>query len=100
MGISAADVKALRDKTGLGIMDILLIHRGRRYIVELKIRRYTGTIDEALEQLTEKYLTPESVDQGYIVIFDPATRVGELCVPERHLVGEKDVLSFNIGIGK
>ncbi|HIJ21135.1 MAG TPA: hypothetical protein HPP58_08820 [Deltaproteobacteria bacterium] len=87
-------------KTGLGIMDIMLIHRGLKYIVELKIRRYSGTIDEALEQLTEKYLAPERVDRGYIVVFDPATKVGELCTPGRHRVGGKDVLSFNIGIGR
>ncbi len=87
-------------KTGLGIMDILLIHRGVKYIIELKIKRYSGTIDEALEQLTEKYLKPERVDRGYIVVFDPATKVGELCTPGKHRVGEKDVLSFNIGIGR
>ncbi len=87
-------------KTGLGIMDILLIHRGVKYIIELKIKRYSGTIDEALEQLTEKYLKPERVDRGYIVVFDPATKVGKLCTPGKHRVGEKDVLSFNIGIGK
>ncbi|MBT3367875.1 MAG: hypothetical protein HN416_12035 [Nitrospina sp.] len=87
-------------KTGLGVMDILLIHRGVKYIIELKIKRYSGTIDEALEQLTEKYLKPERVDRGYIVVFDPGTKVGELCTPGKHRVGGKDVLSFNIGIGK
>ena len=87
-------------KTGLGIMDIMLIHRDKKYIIELKIKRYSGTIDEALEQLTEKYLLPEMVTHGYIVIFDPKTKVGELCTPQKHRVGDKDVLSFNIGIGK
>ena len=87
-------------KTGLGVMDILLIHRGVKYIIELKIKRYSGTMDEALEQLTEKYLKPERVDRGYIVVFDPGTKVGELCTPGKHRVGGKDVLSFNIGIGR
>ncbi len=87
-------------KTGLGIMDIMLIHRDKKYIIELKIKRYSGTIDEALEQLTEKYLLPEMVTHGYIVIFDPKTKVGELCTPQKHRVGDMDVLSFNIGIGK
>lgn len=87
-------------KTGLGIMDIMLIHRDKKYIIELKINRYSGTIDEALEQLTEKYLLPEMVTHGYIVIFDPKTKVGELCTPQKHRVGDMDVLSFNIGIGK
>ncbi|MCP4688356.1 MAG: hypothetical protein GY859_09905 [Desulfobacterales bacterium] len=66
----------------------------------MKINRYAGTIDDALEQLTEKYLLPERVDHGYIVMFDPKTRVGELCKPEIHQVGDREVLSFNIGIGK
>jgi len=87
-------------KTGLGIMDIMLIYRGRKYIIELKIRRYAGTIDEALEQLTEKYLAPERVAHGYIVVFDPATKVGDLCTPGKHRAGGREVLSFNIGIGK
>ena len=87
-------------RTGLGIMDIMLIHRGKKYIIELKIKRYAGTIDEALEQLTEKYLLPEMVAHGYIVVFDPKTRAGQLCIPQKHRVGDKEVLSFNIGIGK
>ncbi|MCD6293727.1 MAG: AAA-like domain-containing protein [Deltaproteobacteria bacterium] len=87
-------------KTGLGIMDIMLIYRGKKYIIELKINRYAGTIDDALEQLTEKYLLPERVAHGYIVVFDPKTKAGELCTPRKHRAGGKDVLSFNIGIGK
>ncbi len=81
-------------------MDIMLVHNGKKYIIELKINRYTGTLDDALEQLTEKYLLPERVDNGYIVMFDPKTRVGELCEPGSHQVGDKEVLSYNIGIGK
>ncbi len=65
-------------KTGLGIMDIMLVHKGKKYIIELKINRYAGTLDDALEQLTEKYLLPERVDHGYIVMFDPKTRGGAL----------------------
>jgi len=87
-------------KTGLGIMNIMLIYRDEKYIIELKIKRYSGTIDEALEQLAEKYLLPERAAHGYIVIFDPKTQTGELCTPRKHRVGDKDVLSFNIGIGE
>ena len=86
-------------RTGLGIMDIMLIHGRTRYIIEIKINRYSGTLDDALEQLTERYLLPQRIDHGYIVLFDPKIRVGELCTPQIHQVGVNKVLSFNIGIG-
>ena len=87
-------------RTGLGIMDIMLIYKNKRYIIETKVKRYRGTVDEALEQLAEKYLLPERVSHGYIVIFDPKTRVGELCTPQKHIMEGKEILSFNIGIGR
>ena len=87
-------------RTGLGIMDIMLVYKNSKYIVETKINRYPGTADEALEQLTEKYLMPEKVDHGYIVLFDPKTKVGELCTPQKKVVEGKEVLIFNIAIGR
>ncbi|MEA3386518.1 MAG: AAA-like domain-containing protein [Thermodesulfobacteriota bacterium] len=87
-------------RTGLGIMDIMLIYKSNKYIIETKVKRYSGTVDEALEQLAEKYLLPEKVSHGYIVIFDPKTRVGELCTPQKHILEGKKILSFNIGIGR
>ncbi len=87
-------------RTGLGIMDIMLIYKDKKYIIETKVKRYSGIIDDALEQLTEKYFLPERVTRGYIVLFDPKTRVGELCAPQTHQVGNKEILSFNIGIGR
>ena len=87
-------------RTGLGIMDIMLINKNKRYIIETKVKRYPGTVDEALEQLAEKYLLPERVSHSYIVIFDPKTRVGELCTPQNHIMEGKEILSFNIGIGR
>ncbi len=87
-------------RTGLGIMDIMLIRGHTRYIIETKINRYTGTLDDALEQLAERYLLPERVDHGYIVLFDPKTRVGELCTPRIHRMQDKEIMSYNIGIGR
>jgi hypothetical protein len=87
-------------RTGLGIMDIMLVHGQNKYIVETKINRYPGTAEEALEQLTEKYLLPEKVDHGYIVLFDPKTKVGELCTPQKHMAEGKEILIFNIAIGR
>lgn len=87
-------------RTALGIMDILLVCRDKRYIIETKIKRYPGVTEEALEQLTERYLLPKRVDHGYIVMFDPKTKVGALCTPRVHDVRDKKILSFNIGMGK
>ena len=87
-------------RTGQGIMDIMLVYKNNKYIVETKINRYTGTAEEALEQLTEKYLLPEKVDHGYIVLFDPKTKVGELCSPQKHMAEGKEILIFNIAIGR
>jgi hypothetical protein len=87
-------------RTGLGIMDIMLVYKKNKYIVETKINRYPGTAEEALEQLTEKYLLPEKVDHGYIVLFDPKTMVGELCTPQKHVAEGKEILIFNIAIGR
>ena len=87
-------------RTGLGIMDIMLIYKDRKYIIETKVKRYSGTVDEALEQIAEKYLLPEKVNNGYIVMFDPKIRVGELCTPQKHMLEGKEILSFNIGIGR
>jgi len=39
-------------RTGLGIMDIMLVYKKNKYIVETKINRYPGTAEEALEQLS------------------------------------------------
>jgi len=88
--------------TGLGRMDILLIHRGRKYIIETKINRSNidKTIDKAVEQICGKYLLTEKAEEGYVVVFDVKTRVGEVSTPQKRLVEGKEILSFNIGIGR
>ena len=87
-------------RIGLGIMDIMLVHGQNKYIVETKINRYPGTTEEALEQLSEKYLLPEKVDHGYIVLFDPKTKVGKICTPQKRKAEGKEILIFNIAIGR
>lgn len=88
--------------TGLGRMDILLTWRGRKYVVETKVNRGNRerTIDRAVLQLCEKYLLTEQADEGYVVVFDIKTRVGELQQPERRVMGDTTVLVFVIGIGR
>ena len=88
--------------SGLGRMDILLIYRGRKYIIETKINRSHGdrALNKAIDQLCGKYLLTEQVDEGYVVVFDLKTIVGELCTPRKHQAEGKEILSFNIGIGR
>ena len=88
--------------TGLGRMDILLTYRGRKYIIETKINRTSieRTLGKAVDQLCGKYLLTEKAEMGYIVIFDPKTRVGEVCDPQRHIEKGKEIQSFLVGIGR
>ncbi len=88
--------------TGLGRMDILLTYKGRKYIVETKINRsdIEKTLARAIQQLSEKYLLTEQSDEGLIVVFDTKTKVGELCTPRRREVAGKQLLIFNIAIGR
>ena len=88
--------------TGLGRIDILLIYHGHKYIIETKINRSNldKTIEKAIDQLCSKYLLTERANEGYVVIFDPKTITGEVSTPQKRLVEGKDILSFNIGIGR
>ncbi|NIM16578.1 MAG: hypothetical protein GTO45_31745, partial [Candidatus Aminicenantes bacterium] len=87
---------------GLGRMDILLIYKGRKYIIETKVNRQNLTVvlNQGIAQVSEKYLASEHSPEGYLVIYDTKTPVGEACVPQHHQVMDKKVTSFTIGIGR
>ncbi|UCH97127.1 MAG: AAA-like domain-containing protein [Candidatus Aminicenantes bacterium] len=90
-------------KTGLGIMDIILTYNERKYIIETKVNRFddiTVIQQEGITQLTGKYLAPEAVDEGFLVIFDTKTHVGALCTPQVHQLENHKITSFKIGIGR
>lgn len=89
--------------SGLGRMDIMLTHKGKKYIFETKVNRHddvSGIVEEGVLQLTGKYLATEGVNEGYLVVFDTVTPVGVACKPQVHPVEDKQVISFNIPIGK
>jgi hypothetical protein len=88
--------------TGLGRMDILLTYKGRKYIVETKINRSNieKTVEKAIDQLCEKYLLTEQSDEGCIVVFDINTKTGKMCTPRRREIAGKQLLIFNIAIGR
>ncbi len=88
--------------TGLGRMDILLKYRRRKYIVETKINhgRLEKTIERAVDQVASRYLATERTDEGYVVVFDPKSVVGEVADPERREVAGRQVSVLVIGIGR
>ncbi|MCP5104982.1 MAG: hypothetical protein GY950_16465, partial [bacterium] len=92
----------LRDEvlTGLGRMDILLVHKGRKYIIETKMnhQNLSRTLKMGINQVSRKYLASESADEGYLVIFDTKTPIGAECEPQHHQVEQKTITSLIIGI--
>lgn len=89
-------------KSGMGIMDIMLTYMGKKYIIETKVNRQnlTRTLVQGVKQVAMKYLAPEFCHEGYLVVFDTRTPVGDTCEPQYHQAGDKQVVSFKIGIGK
>ena len=55
--------------TGRGRMDLLVVHRGRKYIVETKIWHGTASYAAGKRQLAN-YLTLEDAAEGYYLVFD------------------------------
>ena len=55
--------------TGRGRMDLLVVHRGRKYIVETKIWHGSASYADGKQQLA-KYLTLEDAAEGYYLVFD------------------------------
>ena len=55
--------------TGRGRMDLIVLHTGRKYIVETKIWRSDRHYTEGKRQLAA-YLSTEGVTEGYYVVFD------------------------------
>ncbi len=89
-------------RTGLGRTDVLLTYKKVKYIIETKLNKQNlgRTVEQALKQIQKKYMAPENVDEGYLVIFDIKPPIGQSCEPEVHHLGEKKISSFVIGIQK
>jgi hypothetical protein len=86
--------------SGLGRMDILLTYKGIKYIIETKMNHgiLTRTLNDGLTQVSTKYLASEAAHEGYLVIFDTRTPVGEECEPQGHETRSKKVTAFIIAI--
>jgi len=87
--------------SGMGRMDILLVYKGNRYIIETKVSRHNElkiVLKEGIEQLSGKYLQSEDIEEGYLVIFDIQSRVGAVCKSKSYPAKHKKVKAFIIGI--
>ena len=60
---------SLEVQTGRGRLDLLVFHRGRKYIVETKIWQGAASYAAGKRQLA-KYLTLERATEGYYLVFD------------------------------
>jgi hypothetical protein len=88
--------------SGLGRMDVLLTYKGRKYIIETKINRQNliRTLNEGFTQVSKKYLASELADEGYLIVFDTKTPVGEECESQYYQSGSKKITSFTVAIGQ
>lgn len=88
--------------TGLGRMDIILNYKGRKYIIETKVD-HRGDIERIIQrgiaQVVQKYLSTETVDEGFLIIFDTGSPAGTVTEPRVHDKEGKTVTCFIIGIG-
>ncbi len=66
---SVNGVMYLEVPTGRGRMDLLILHNGKKYIIETKIWRSDRGYAEGKQQLAA-YLSTEGVTEGYYVVFD------------------------------
>jgi hypothetical protein len=60
-------------ESGEGRMDLIVVHGGRRYVVETKIWRGQAKFKEGLDQLAA-YLETEGQKEGYLVVFHARPR--------------------------
>jgi len=81
--------------TGRGRMDIVILYRDEKHIVETKLWRGEKRYQSGKRQLAE-YLSKEGVKRGYYIVFD-YRQVAE-CRYESDLVDGKEIISYCIPI--
>ena len=76
--------------TNTGRMDLIVVHKGQRYIIETKIWRGPEAYDEGLDQLVG-YLKSENQTMGYYVVFHARPNVyGKLTHDELEFTVQRD----------
>lgn len=76
--------------SGDGVLDLIVVHQGQRFVVETKIWRGPAAFDQGVEQLAS-YLRSEGQDTGYFVVFHARPRVyGKLASAELEFTIDDD----------
>lgn len=75
--------------SGTGIIDVLLVVDGKRYVIELKVLR-PGEAPVGSEQLAQ-YLDTEELEAGWLIVFDASPDSSSSAEWEQQQVGGKTV---------
>ncbi len=81
--------------TGRGRMDIVLLYRNEKHIVETKLWRGEKRYQSGKRQLTA-YLDKENIRKGYYIVFDHRQHAQPRY--EREQIAEKEIVSYCIPI--
>jgi hypothetical protein len=79
-------------QSGEGRIDVICCYKQQKEIVELKLWYGEQRYDQGLNQLV-RYLESESLDQGYLVVFDRREMAKEYTFSEHH-VEEKKIFAW------
>jgi hypothetical protein len=80
-------------QSGEGRIDVVCCYGAQKEVVELKLWYGARRYEEGLEQLT-KYLASESLDHGYLVVFDRRKVKRKSYTCRKHLVGGKRIQAW------
>ncbi len=78
-------------------------HNGSAYHIELENVANSRNQDLKtleIDQISRKYMAAERASEGYIVVFDARTTVGETAVFREHETENKKIKSLVMGIGR
>lgn len=85
----------LEVRTGRGRMDLIILHKGEKYIVETKIWEGIKLFSAGKRQLA-KYLQLEGVSEGYYVVFDH--RLKPQAREEKDMIDGRIIVSYAIPV--
>jgi len=85
----------LEVSTGRGRMDLIILHKGEKYIVETKIWEGKSRFAAGKRQLAQ-YLKLEQVKQGYYVVFDHRSKPSSIETEE--LIDDRIIFSYVIPV--
>ncbi len=80
-------------QSGEGRIDVLCCYKNQKEVVELKLWYGERRYDEGLEQLA-KYLESESLDHGYLVVFDRRESAPKEYTFSEHAVAGKSIQAW------